>query len=138
MATPLINGRAYDFAQIVTTILGVPVAGISAVTYTEEQEKTNNFGAGNRPVSRGHGPINASGSVTIQMNDVEALRDAAPNGSLLQIPSFDITVTYLNAQKPVTHVLKNCEFLSDGVEASQADTNIERGFDIVISHIKYR
>tara|TARA_R110002020_G_scaffold60580_1_gene163969 strand:+ start:377 stop:793 length:417 start_codon:yes stop_codon:yes gene_type:complete len=138
MAIPLINGRAYDFAQIVTTILGVPVAGISAVTYTEEQEKVNNYGAGSRPVSRGHGPITASGSVTIQMNDVEAIRDAAPNGSLLQIPSFDITVTYLNAQKPVTHVLKNCEFTSDGVEASQGDTNIERSFDMVISHIKYR
>lgn len=138
MAIPLINGRAYDFAQIVTTILGVPVAGISAVTYTEEQEKVNNYGAGNRPVSRGHGPITASGSVTLQMNDVEAIRDAAPDGSLLKIPSFDITVTYLNSQKPVTHVLKNCEFLSDGVEATQGDSNIERSFDLVISNINYR
>jgi hypothetical protein len=138
MAIPLINGRAYDYAQIEVNILGVPVAGISAITYTEEQEKVNNFGAGSRPVSRGHGPINASGSVTIHMNDVEAIRDAAPLGSLLSIPSFDISVTFLNAQKVVTHVLKNVEFLNDGVEATQGDTNIERAFDLVISHVVYR
>lgn len=138
MATPLINGRAYDYAQIEANILGVPVAGISAITYVEEQEKVNNFGAGNRPVSRGHGAINASGSVTLSMNEVEAIRDAAVEGSLLGIPSFDITVTFLNEQKVVTHVLKNCEFLSDGVEASQGDTNIERSFDLVMSHVKYR
>lgn len=138
MATPLINGRAFDFAQIDLKILGVSIASCTAVNYTEEQEKVNNFGAGSRPVSRGHGAINASGSVTIGMNDVEAIRDAAPNGSLLQVPSFDVTVTYLNEQKVVTHVMKNCEFLSDGVEASQGDTNIERSFDLVLSHVVYR
>ena len=138
MATPLINGRAYDFAQIEVNILGVPVAGVTAISYSEEQEKVNNFGAGSRPVSRGHGAINASGSITISMNDVEAIRDAAPFGSLLQIPSFDISITFLNAQKVVTHVLKNCEFLNDGVEASQGDTDLVRSFDLVLSHIVYR
>jgi len=136
--TPLINGKAYDFSQIVTNILGVTVAGITSISYSEEQEKVNNFGAGNRPVSRGAGAINASGSVTISMNDIEALRDAAPNGSLLQIPAFDITVTFLNDQKVVTHVLKNCEFINDGVETSQGDTDVVKGFDLVISHIQFR
>ena len=138
MATPLINGQAYDYTQIAVTILGVPVASVTAVNYTQEQEKVNNFGAGSNPVSRGHGTINTSASFTIGMNDIEAIRDAAVNGSLLGIPSFDITVTYLNAQKVVTHVVKNCEFLTDGVEAAQGDTNIERAFDLVASHVVYR
>ena len=63
---------------------------------------------------------------------------AALGGSLLAIPSFDISVTFLNAQKVVTHVLKNVEFLNDGVEATQGDTNLERGFDVVLSHIVWR
>ena len=79
MATTLINGRAYDFAQIRVNIAGVQVHSVTAISYTEEQEKTNNFGIGNRPVSRGHGAIDASGSITLGMNDVEAIRDAAPN-----------------------------------------------------------
>lgn len=138
MAVPLINGRAYDYTQITAVVLGVPLAGITSINYTEEQEKTNNFGTGNRPVSRGKGAIDASGSLDIPMNEVEALRDAAPNGSLLQIPSFDIVIVFGNPQKPVTHVLKNVEFLNDGVESTQDDKDITRTFDIVISHVKFR
>lgn len=135
---PLINGRAYDFTQILVKILGAPVASVSAISYTEEQTKENNFGAGSRPVSRGKGAINASGSITLSMNDIEALRDVALGGSLLKIEPFDIQVSFLNAQKVVTHVLKNCEFLDDGTETSQDDKDIKRSYNLVISHIKYR
>lgn len=138
MAAILVNGRAYDFTQITAVVLGVPLAGVSAINYTEEQEKVNNMGQGNRPVSRGKGPIDSFGSLEISMNDVEAIRDAAPSGSLLQVPMFDIVVVFGNPQKPVTHVLKNCEFLNDGVESTQGDTDIRRTFDIVISNVKYR
>lgn len=138
MAVPLINGQAYDFQLITAVVLGVPLPSISAINYTEEQEKENNFGLGDRPVSRGKGAINASGSLDISMNDIEALRDVAPQGSLLQIPAFDIVVVYGNPQKPVTHVLKNCEFIDDGVETSQNDKDVKRTFGLVISHIKYR
>jgi hypothetical protein len=137
-AAPLINGRAYDYTQIEAVVLGVPLSGINSINYTEEQDKTNNMGTGNRPVSRGKGPIDSSGSLDISMNDVEALRDAAPNGSLLQIPMFDIVIVFGNPQKPVVHVLKNVEFTTDGVESTTGDTDITRTFDIVISNVKYR
>ena len=52
---PLINGTAFDFAQIIVNILGVPVASVSSIEYEETQEKVNNYGAGNRPVSRVRG-----------------------------------------------------------------------------------
>ena len=51
---PLVNGTAYSWSQITVNILGVPVAGVSAVSYTEEQEMQDNYGAGNRPTSRGY------------------------------------------------------------------------------------
>lgn len=138
MSVPLVNGRAYDFTQIILQITGVPLPSPKSINYTEEQTKENNFGTGNRPVSRGQGPIDANASIELSMNDVEALRDAAPNGSLLQIAAFDIVVTYVNLQKPVKHVLKNCEFTDDGVESSQGDTDISRTFNLKPSHIKYR
>lgn len=138
MSVPLINGRAYDFTQITVSLLSVPLSGVSALNYSEEQEKTNNFGTGNRPTSRGQGPIDSSGSIELSMNEVEAIRDAAPDGSLLKIPAFDITVVFGNPQKPVVHVLKNVEFTNDGVDSSQGDTDLRRTFDLVISHVKYR
>lgn len=135
---PLINGRAYDYTQITAVVLGVPLAGISAINYVTEQEKKNNFGTGNQPVSRGRGPKDPTASMEISMNDVEAIRDVAPNGDLLDIPPFDIVIVFGNIQKPVTHVLKNAEFSNDGVETTQGDTDIKRTFDLTPSHIKYR
>lgn len=138
MAVPLVNGQAFDYTQIIVSILGVPIVSVSSISYTEEQEKVNNMGTGNRPVSRGRGAIDASGSVEISMNDIEAIRDVAPSGSLLLIPAFDIVVVFGNPQNVQTHVLKNCEFTNDGVETTQGDTDIKRTFDLVISDIQYR
>jgi len=135
---PLVNGTAYTFAQIVATIGGVPIASISAINYVETQEKVNNYGQGNRPVSRGSGVIEVTSSVEMSMNDVEAIRASALNGSLLNIPAFDIVVFFGNPQSPVTHVIKNCEFTSDGVEGTQGDTDLKRTFDLMPSHIKWR
>jgi hypothetical protein len=145
MATfvPLVNGRSYDFTQITSTILGVPLPSISSVNYIQEQEKTNNFGTGVNPVSRGRGARDASGTFDISMNDVELLRAAVSAqvigsfGSLLDIPPFDIVVVFGHPTNPTTHVLKNCEFTDDGVETSQGDTDVSRTFSLVMSHVVY-
>jgi len=138
MALPLVNGKSYSFVDLVVVIAGVPVFGITAVNYEETQEKTNNYGASALAVSRGRGKREATASITLSMNEVEALRDAAPEGSLLNIDPFDIQVTYTNVQKVVTHTLKNCEFINDGVDVSEGDTDASKQFDLVLSHVKFR
>lgn len=138
MAVPLVNGEAYSYVQITTVALGIQFPGMQAITYVEEQEKTDNPGQGNRVVSRGRSTIIANGSIDLSMNDIEAIRNAAPDGSLLKIPAFDIVVVFGNPQSPVTHVLKNVEFMNDGVETSHGDTDIVRTFDLIISHVKFR
>jgi hypothetical protein len=138
MSIPLINGRAYSYVDIIFVALSVPLPSVSAINYTVEQPKENHHGTGNNPVSRGKGPKSPTASFDISMNDVEALRDAAPNGDLLDIPAFDIVVVFGNPQKPVTHVIKNFEFSDDGVESTTGDTDIKRTFAGTPSHIKYR
>lgn len=133
----LVNGQAYDYTKIRINLLSQPLYGVSSINYTEEQEKVNNFGAGNRPVSQGEGPINASGSIELHMNDVELIRNAAPERSLLKLPKFDLTVAFVVAGKTKVHVLKNCGFTTDGVEASEGDTAIKRSFDLILSHVQY-
>ncbi|MGR3791563.1 DUF2586 family protein [Flavobacterium sp. TN-1] len=49
--TPLINGREYGWADLAVTIAGVPVMGITAIKYEEEQEKDNIYGAGRHQLS---------------------------------------------------------------------------------------
>lgn len=134
----LINGTAYAHANITPIIGGVPVTSVSAISYGEDQDKQDNFGVGNRPHSRGRGPIIAKEvSMTISMNDVERIRDAAPGGSLVQLPPFDIPVTYNNGQRIITHVIKNAEFRDDGVESNQGDTDIAKSFVLIASHVDW-
>lgn len=139
MAATLVNGRAYDYVQIVFSILGVALPSITAVNYVEEQDKVNNMGASSRPVSRGHGTIDSSGSIELSMTDIEALRDIAPDGSLVKIPAFDVVVTFLNTENIVrNHVLRFVEFKNDGVETTSGDTDIKKTLDLIIGDIKYR
>ena len=137
MAVPLINGKAYDYTQITISILGSPLAGVSSVNYTETQEKMNNYGTGNRPVSRGQGAIECTCSLEISMNDVERLRNASINRSLLSLPAFDILIIFINGVTTHKHVVKNCEFSDDGTETSQGDTDIKRTFNLTPSHIEW-
>ena len=134
---PLINGRTYDYVHITMTILGVPIEGVKSINYTEEQEKTNNYGTGEDPVSRGRAAIMCKGSLELPMEEVERIRSASPTGSLLKIDMFDIVIVHGVVGKVAIHTLKNVEFLDDGVETSTGDTQITRTFNILPSNIKY-
>lgn len=136
---PLVNGTAYSWSQITVNILGVPVAGVSAVSYTEEQEMQDNYGAGNRPVSRGYGRITTEGSITMHMEEVEALQAAVTTGRLQDIPEFDVVVAYLpEGGNIVTHTLKNCRFKNNGREISEGDMAINVEIPMQISHINWK
>lgn len=134
----LVNGRAYDYSQIIPAYIGVPLPSMSVIEYEETQEKTNNYGTGTRPVSRGHGEIQATGSMEVAMEDIEALREAAIDGSLLNLPSADFLLVFGNPGKVQTHVLKNLEFTSDGGGGNQGDTDLKRTLNFTISHVEYR
>lgn len=140
MAQPLINGVAYTWSQISCNILGRPVAGISSVSYSETQEMENNYGAGNRPVSRGYGKIETVASVTLDMNEVEALQMIAPNGRLQDIPEFDIIVAYVpgGIARTVTHRIHNCRFKNNKREVEQGAMNISVELELITSHITWQ
>ena len=138
MAAPLVNGIAFDFVQLTPLFLGVPLVSMSSITYEEIQEKVNNFGIGNRPVSRGRGAIDASGSIELSMNDLEAMREVAPNGSLLLLPASDFVLVFGNPQNIQTHILKNLEFTNDGMTGAVGDTDLKLTLNFVISDVQYR
>ena len=62
---PLINGVEYGWADIVLAINGVPVTGITAISYGEKQDVSNIYGAGRYPVARGKGRITPTAKITL-------------------------------------------------------------------------
>lgn len=139
MAQPLVNGTAYSWSQISCNILGRDVAGITSISYGESQEMENNYGAGNRPVSRGYGKIEATASVTLDMVEVESLQQIAPNGRLQDIPEFDIIVAYVPSgqARTVTHRIHNCRFKSNKREVEQGAMNISVELELIVSHLSW-
>jgi hypothetical protein len=138
MAIPLINGEAYGWADIKINILGREVIGVKSVSYSDTQEKQNNYGAGHRPVSRGRGRIEAEASVTLHMEEVIALQAIAPQRNIMNIRPFDIIVSYINSSGAVvTDKIRNCEFLSNSRDISEGDMEIPVELELIISHIDY-
>ena len=141
MASILINGTSYSWAQITINIQGTPLYGVTAISYKTSQEKTNNYGQGNRPVSRGRGRKETEASMTLRLGELEALRNSISTRDILDIPPFDITVAFIpnnaDINQPVVHTLKNVEFLEDSVDSSKGDTSIDVDIPLIISDVKY-
>lgn len=136
--TPLVNGQAYAYADIIVNILGTPIAGITEIKYEDNQEITENFGAGRFPTSRGFGTIEATASISIDRAEFNALINAAPGKRLQNIPEFDITVSYVpDASTPVTDIIRNCRFKKGQGGAAQGDSNVVAELELAVSHIDW-
>ena len=136
--TPHINGQAYSWVDITVNILGIPLAGIMKIEYDENSEITNNYGAGRRPVSVGHGKIETTCSMSIDRAELNSLIRSAPNRNLIDIPEFDIIVAYLPENStPVVDTIKNCRFKGTKGGASEGDSNVVAELDLNCSHIEW-
>lgn len=138
---PLINGRAYDWAQVVVRMSNgtQPFWAISSISYSDAQEIEKNYGAGAFPVSRGFGNYTTEVSVTLHMEEVERIQASVPSGRLQDVSDFDIVVSFLHpdTEKIVTHKIKNCRFMNNQRELNQNDKAFEVELNIDASHIDW-
>ena len=136
---PLINGIEYSWGDIVCLINGSMVTGITGIEYSDDQEVTENYGAGRYPVSRSKGRITCTGKVTLYASEVNALTKLTSNGRLQDLAAFDITVSYVPDEGGVvvTDKLRNCQFKKNSRSWSEGDTNEAVDLDLAISHIEW-
>ena len=136
---PLINGREYSWGDIVCLINGTNMTGITGIDYSDDQEVTENYGAGRYPVSRSKGRITCTGKITLYASEVMALQKQAPNGRLQDIAPFDITVSYVpdDGGVVVTDRIRNCQFKKNERSWSEGDTSKTVDLDLAVSHIEW-
>ena len=136
MAAPLINGVNYSWSTVTLTLFGVPVKGITNIAYNTKQEKTNNYGAGSEPVSRGYGRKTHEGSIEIYLDEWKNVIAAAPHRDPLQIGWFDISVSYGSSALTATiDTLRSVEFLENPFEAKEGDTKLMVKIPLIIGNI---
>lgn len=138
---PLINGKSYEYADIIMNVLGVPIIGVTSIEYEDVQEMENIYGAGKYPVSRGYGKVVPTAKITLLMEEVEAIQAAviaSPWSRIQDIPEFDITITYLDAALvPVNHAIRNVRFMDNNRKSNTGDTSIPVEMSLIISHIDW-
>lgn len=135
---PLINGKSYGWSSIKFGVGGVPFIGITKINYSEDQEITDNYGAGNKPISRGYGKIKFDGSITLYADEVERLTAQSPTGRLQDLGEFDITVSYLKGTAIVNHTLLACAFKNNHRDTQEGDTSIPVELKLAIGDIKWK
>lgn len=135
MAQTLVNGNDYDWSQVTATINGTILNGVKAINYELAREKTNNYGSGSKPVSRGRGRKEFTASLTLDMTEMERIQDGAPNRDITDIAPFDVTVTFDNTGKVITHILRNCEFMNNPRALEEGSTGFEIEVDLLPAEI---
>lgn len=134
----MINGVEYSWGDIVSAINGVPLVGITAISYGDSQDVQNNYGAGRHPVSRSKGRITPSAKITLHQSEVIALQSQSPTGRLQDIAPFDITVSYLpDSGIIVTDKIRNCQFKENKRDWKEGDMLQEVELELLPSHIMW-
>lgn len=135
---PFINGKLYDWADVVIAIAGVPVTGITAIEYKDEQDLNLKYGAGRYPVGYSKGRITAGGKITLYQEEVESIQRQSPNGRIQDLAPFDIIVTYMPDSGIVaTDKLRNCMIKTNSRNWKEGAGGSEVDLDLVMSHIDW-
>ena len=134
-----INSKDFSYSNIEILIAGQSIVKVGAVSYVVTQEKPNNYGLGKYPTGFGDGVLEYEVSMDIAIADVVRLRafSLSADRSLLGVPEFTTIVRLNNGVFSFADVMTFCRFTSDGMEASQGDTNIMRSYDIQTSSIVF-
>lgn len=134
MATAIKNKKAYDSADVDVFINGTPI-NVAEISYSTEQEHQLNYTLKSDATSWSKGKKSYSGSMTLMMEDVATLEQAA-NGDLLSIKPFDITVTYVNEYNTIVTDLVTAKFQKQGREVT-GDMGLQMQYDLFVLGIKY-
>lgn len=137
-ATPIINGVNYSWSNVKLNLFGVPVVGITEISYHKKQKKENNYGAGQDPVSRGYGNNEYEGSITLYKDEWNRIIQAAANKDPLGIAPFTIQVLFGGGSVQFAQDnLYACEFVNDPFDAKSGDTKLMVKLDLIIGLISH-
>lgn len=135
---PLINGVTHSWGDITATVGGVPVVGITAIEYSDDQVVENHYGAGRHPVSYSKGRVTPSAKITVEMGEVVGWQAKSPTGRLQDLAPFPIVVAYIPEDgQIVIDKIMNCRFKKNARNWKEGDTRQLVDLELVPSHIKW-
>ena len=109
-------GTLTGWNNITLNLLFRDLEGITELSYTDEVEKNNEYGAGGYPQGQSRGNYKAESYVNLFSEEIVALQASIPPGTRIQdIPPFPIIVQYEVNGLLFKDVLNNCSFKNNGL-----------------------
>lgn len=127
MATAVINGKAYDWADIEMRIEGIGVVtGVTKISWSDEITVEPIYGKGAAPVHYGSGQYRGQVGVTLLRSAYDALVDsAALFGGFFNLPPLVISISLKNTDQPLrTITLPKVKLKSRSSDHSAGDTGL--------------
>ena len=137
-ASKIINkfGKLAGWNSITINLLGRDVEGTNELEYDDTLKMENVYGAGAYPVGYGEGNYTAKASVTLLLEETNAIQRSLPPGKRLSdIAPFDIVVEYEYNGFKMKDRIHNCKFKGRGVAVKQGDKTIAYKHELLVSHI---
>lgn len=131
----MVNGVAYSYKDAKLTIAGLEMFSVSNIVGKVTQEKTNNYGSGSLPVSRGRGKKEFECSFELSMKDTEKLQKLSPTGLLIDLPTTNAIVHIDNGTDKTEFVMSFFEFNDDGLETALDDKEMKRTYAGICGNI---
>lgn len=134
-----INGKEYGWGNIKVLLFGQQITRITKISYKTAKEKTNLYGAGNKPHSVQHGRRSNEGSLEIAFSELAALNTAAQAAGYTDIldVEFDIIVSYMLDGIVKIDTIKYASFKEIPTDVSEGDTSIKCTMPFTCLDIKY-
>lgn len=126
-----------SWADITVILGGVPLLEIQEIGYERTRKIEDHYGAGDKVVSRGSGPVeDKAHGIKMSFDELKRLEAAAPNGDITLYPPFVISVVWKpTPQNPLsyTDTLTNVQFTSNGRDLKQGDTKHFKTIDFIFA-----
>jgi len=125
----VINGRQYEFADLMLVLGGRDITGFRGIKYTEKTEKEPVYGKGRYPHSIQRGNYSVEGSITMLQSEYETLVDGSPTRSVLGL-ILEAVVAYggnieEGAGVVTTDVISGLQFTEAPKDMTQGDKFME-------------
>ena len=128
------NNKGYDSGDVEVFING-QLTSVSQIEYGTEQEHQLNYSLANEPTSWSRGKKSYSATITMLMEDVVVLEQAA-KGDLLSVKPFDINVSYVNEFNDLVNDTITAKFKNQGREVT-GDMGLNKQYELFVLNIKY-
>lgn len=133
-------GKLTGWNDVTLNLMGRDVVGTDEIDYSDATKKENAYGYGGYPIGWIEGNYEPKLSISLYVEEEQAVQRALPPGKRLQdIAPTDIVVQYVNPETKIitTDIIHNAQFLGRQKTLKNNEGKMVHKHEMLCSHITW-